>query len=289
MTVTPVDPTVRESRARIRRRIAERTVTLIGFRALVAACTARPIGIAGSTPVAISSGTITPSTDSGEALLAKLDAVGNAWLARECNRDPRQFALDTIRSDVREDRPGAALSLALRVQDEHRAAIPGAVVEIWHGDAGPLRSDELLLAGAEVAVPADRLAGAAEPPSAPTRSALTATVAPPDTDLDAYVYGAQVADDHGVVQFHTIWPSWHYGRTVHIHVKVQVNSETVLSAQLWFDDVMNNQVLAESPYGSRGPRDTFNDGDTIIDPTGKLTVEAHNEGYLAYTNLGVRA
>ncbi|MBC8092077.1 MAG: hypothetical protein H7Y15_09105 [Pseudonocardia sp.] len=49
---------------------------------------------------------------------------------------PYWFDVDSIRTDLREDRPGARLDLALRVRDASCAVLANSVVEIWQCDAG---------------------------------------------------------------------------------------------------------------------------------------------------------
>lgn len=56
----------------------------------------------------------------------------------EVTQGPYWFDVDSIRSDIREDRPGTSLAVALRVLDENCNPVPDSVVEIWHCDAGGL-------------------------------------------------------------------------------------------------------------------------------------------------------
>lgn len=97
----------------------------------------------------------------------------------------------------------------------------------------------------------------------------------------------KVADANGVVRFVTIYPGWYRGRTVHIHLKVHIDKATVLTTQLYFDEDLNDQVYATTPYVERTGRDTTNDNDSIYDETGLLTVKRQDDGYLGLINLGI--
>ena len=64
-------------------------------------------------------------------------------LAPEVTEGPFYEALDKIRRDITEGRPGVPLTLKIRVIDVKRCKpIHSAAVDIWHFDAGGLYSDE---------------------------------------------------------------------------------------------------------------------------------------------------
>jgi len=96
-----------------------------------------------------------------------------------------------------------------------------------------------------------------------------------------------VADEDGIARFTTIYPGWYRGRTIHIHLKVHRDKQTVLTTQLYFDEDLNDEVSAASPYDEHTGRDTTNDIDSIFDETGLLTVQPSGEGYLGVINLGI--
>lgn len=77
------------------------------------------------------------------------------------------------------------------------------------------------------------------------------------------------------------------GRTAHVHVRVYVDQQTVLTSQLFFDDDLSERVYAAAPYSDHTGRDTFNDGDSIYTDAGLLTAEADGDGWLGHANLGV--
>ena len=55
------------------------------------------------------------------------------------------------------------------------------------------------------------------------------------------------------------------------------------------DEDVNEEAFAASPYDERTGRDTFNDGDSIFDPQGLLTMSKRGDGYRGVLNLGLNA
>ncbi|MEU4520483.1 protocatechuate dioxygenase [Amycolatopsis sp. NPDC024027] len=257
---------------RVSRRRLLAGVSSVGLGALVTACAGRSA--------------VTTSTGETVALQAVTDADLTALFtgARTCTltasttQGPYYFDADKIRSDIREDKQGTKLRLALQVQDSETCQpIPHAVVEIWHCDAGGLYS------GAEAAS-----SGAGTPPTGTPPTGTPPTGRPPGgggadlipTDDKRYLRGAQVTNQRGIVEFTTIWPGWYRGRTVHVHVMVHVGNEKTLTTQLMFDEAVNAQVLATQPYAQRTGRDTFNDDDSIYRPSMLLKVTRARDGYV---------
>ncbi len=318
---------VTASRLRISRRRALALGGSVGLGALIAACTSQSGGTATgstagvsppttagtmgasaaqittpgsavavvSTTVPVSSvagsgsGSVQTSTVTSPDVLALLDSASTCTLTPAETEGPYYIDLDAIRTDVREDRPGAELILAIRVQDASCAAIPGAVVEIWHCDAGGVYSgfaSASLGGGGSGAQPG---AGPGGPPGggAPGGGGGgSATV----TDDGTYLRGAQVTNDAGVAQFTTIYPGWYQGRTVHIHFKVHVDEQTLLTSQLYFEDAMSDALFAGTgPYEAHSGNRTTNDEDGIFDSS--LIVTAHQAvgAYLAVKNVTVSA
>ncbi|MGW4801957.1 hypothetical protein [Nonomuraea sp. MG754425] len=212
--------------------------------------------------------------------LAKADALFAK--ARTCDltpstkQGPYYFATEAFRSDIREDRAGVRLRLALKVQDSRSCRpLPGAVVEIWHCDAAGLysgaetESREVLSSGDKVQI----------------RAGTQFTDLKP-TDRKRYLRGAQTSDADGIVRFTTIWPGWYPGRTVHVHVLVVVDGSRALCTELMFDEKYNREVLAKPQYqGHEQPRDTFNHNDPIHESGMLAHVTEDGDGYLAVVVL----
>jgi protocatechuate 3,4-dioxygenase beta subunit len=257
---------------RVSRRRLLTGVSSVGLGALVTAC-------AGKSAVTTSTGeTVALPAVTDADLTALFTGARTCTLTAATTQGPYYFDADKIRSDVREDKQGAQLRLALQVQDSETCRpIPHAVVEIWHCDAGGLYS------GAEAAS-----GGGGTPPTGPPPTGTPPTGTPPPggdadlepTDDERYLRGAQVTNQRGIVEFTTIWPGWYRGRTVHVHVMVHVGNEKTLTTQLMFDEALNAEVLAQQPYAQRTGRDTFNEDDSIYRPSMLLKVTRAHDGYV---------
>ena len=148
MEQSEINEDVRRSRLLISRRRALSLGGTIGLGTLLAACAGdssspRASGTSSSSPRE----SLVPSTTAPGDIVAALDAARTCTTSPEQTAGPYWFDVDSIRSDIREDRPGAVLRLALRVQDVSACSAGGratpvanSVVEIWHCDAGGLYS-----------------------------------------------------------------------------------------------------------------------------------------------------
>lgn len=301
-----VNEEVRRSRLRVSRRRALAIGGTVGLSGVLAAC---------ATAADVPSGGAPTTTAAVTDPAALLDVANTCVLAEEKGQGPYWFDVDSIRSDIRESRPGLTLELALRVHDLSSCSVggpvkpvPGAVVEIWHCDAGGVYSGY-------VATATSRRARQTAPPTAPAIDAPGAPnpgggEGPADdpgwsgevsngsyssgdlqatpTDDGTYLRGAQVTDANGVVRFTTIFPGWYVGRTTHVHCKVHIDRRTVLTTQLFFDDaVVDELYLAVPPYSERPLRDTRNFTDPIYDDFGTMTTQRSGAGWFAAINLGL--
>jgi protocatechuate 3,4-dioxygenase beta subunit len=252
---------------RISRRTALSAIGGVSLGALLAACSDGRNAITNA-EVSTSDGstaTVEPQTPSGTATSELFDDAASCVLTAEETEGPYYFDVDSIRSDITENRAGTALRLAVRVQDADACMpIENAVVDLWHCDA------EGIYSGFETA----SLGGAAGGGR---------------TDDDTFMRGAQVTNADGTVQFRTIYPGWYRGRTVHIHAKVHVDGSTALTTQFFFDENVTETVYRGDPYGEHTGRDTFNENDSIFDPSLILTLSGDGDGYLGVITLGVRS
>ena len=207
----------------------------------------------------------------GEAVDAALAPADFEGLAT-CRLLPEQmagpFPLDEQfrRRDITEGLPGHPLRLGLRVVDEGCAPVPDAEVEVWHADAsGDYSAFE------------DGGGGKDEGPGT------------------TFLRGTQVTDADGIVELRTIYPGWYRGRAVHIHVRVRIGGDLVLTSQMYFDDAYTEEVYTAEPYAEFGSPDTPLAADGIgsaAETEGTLlvttptTVEGEG-GALALLNLGI--
>jgi protocatechuate 3,4-dioxygenase beta subunit len=108
-------------------------------------------------------------------------------------------------------------------------------------------------------------------------------------DAETYLRGTQVTNSEGIVEFRTIYPGWYMARTVHIHAKVHLDSLTVLTTQLYFDEDVTASVYERDPYSSRPGRDAFNDTDAIFDERLLLLLSRERDGRLGLITFDVEA
>jgi protocatechuate 3,4-dioxygenase beta subunit len=197
-------------------------------------------------------------------------AVRRLWAPQD--EGPYHSDAQPLRRDVVEDREGVALQLGIRLEPSAGEGSVGAEVEIWQCDA------------------LGRYSGF--PPPDPS-AIVTAATAPSGAYLvdQTFLRGRQTTDAGGMVEFHTIYPGWYPGRTVHIHVMVHL-VDVVLTTQLYFPDDLTDRVLAAVPYGARPGRDTSNATDDIF-PTGGdpavVDITPNGDGYRAAIRLVVPA
>jgi protocatechuate 3,4-dioxygenase beta subunit len=250
---------------KLTRRNAVAALGTVSLGGLLAACG----GEDGSTAsVASSTGqtaTVAPKTTTPASTAELFDASASCRLSTELTEGPYWFDVDAIRSDIREDREGTLLRLAIRVRDAASCEpIENAVVDIWHCDATGLYS------GFEAAS-----TGAPGGGGGPT-------------DEETYLRGAQVTNAEGVVRFKTIYPGWYRGRTTHIHAKVHLDKRTLLTTQLFTTREWDDRVFAGDPYAGEDGRDTFNEGDGIFTEDGVMTLSKQEGGVLGVMTFDVR-
>ena len=209
-----------------------------------------------------------PKSRTSDATTALFDDGGSCTLTVEQTEGPYYFDADKVRSDIREDREGTRLRLALRVRDAECKPVPNAVVDIWHADAGGAYSGF------------DGSDSGGGPPGGGGGGAQTST---------RYLRGAQVTDKDGIAEFVTIYPGWYPGRTVHIHAMVHIDNASVLTTQLYFDDELSDKVHARGDaYSTRGERSQLNDSDGIFDASLVVPAKADGDGYVGAMTFNVR-
>jgi protocatechuate 3,4-dioxygenase beta subunit len=224
------------------------------------------LGIAGAAGSAVVLG-----GTAGRAIssLADTDEVSAATAAKACKLTPEvtegpfYVALDKIRRDITQGRPGVPLTLKVRVVDVKRCApIHSAAVDIWHCDAGGLYSDE----------PSNGTSG------------------------QTYLRGVQLTNKRGFATFETVYPSHYTGRATHIHLKVHIGGRArggslrgghlSHTGQLFFAESANSSVYALAPYSSDNAPRTLNTSDSIYSQAGGTTAEVGLAGSAASGFVG---
>ena len=148
-----------------------------------------------------------------------------------------------VRSDIRADRTGVALAIAITIQNVNNncAALSGAIVDIWHCDKDGYYSE---------------YGGTA-----------MQTI---DYSAVHFLRGRQVTDANGQVNFTSIFPGWYSGRATHIHVHIYNASGTsLLITQIAFPEGSGSAVAtvnAATAYGyTKGMSGyTYNANDNIF-------------------------
>ena len=227
----------------------------------------------GATSTTAADGTAPDATDGNtpadvvpEVSAADFAALGACRLYPRSTAGPYPLDEQFDRRDITEGYPGHPVLLGLRVVDTTCEPVPGAAVEIWHTDHTGDYS-------------AFRDGGDGKNEAAGT----------------TFMRGTQVADEDGIVRFDTIYPGWYPGRAVHIHLRVRVDAQQVLTGQLYFDESYTERVFAEEPYAEFGLPDTTHSTDGISgDPavegtmlTARPSLTGRGVGTLALANLGV--
>ena len=170
---------------------------------------------------------------------------------------PYPSLTDLLRSDIREGKPGAQLTLTVKVVNVSGGCTPvsGANVEIWHVDAAGNYSQY------------------------GTQTTQT------------YLRGIQTTNSNGEVTFVTIYPGWYQGRATHIHLEVTINGVSRKVTQMAFPETVNNAVHTSGAYSSRGTNPMSNSSDgifsdslssEIVTPTGDPT-----SGYAVTFQVGI--
>ena len=178
-------------------------------------------------------------------------------LTPEMTEGPYYLDGDKVRRDIREGRPGTRLDLATTVVDVSTCKpINGALVDIWHCDAGGTYSG----------------------------------FAQEGTDGKTFMRGIQRTNKSGLATFVTVYPGWYSGRTVHIHVQVSLGGNVLHTGQLFFPEALTDAVYKRAPYRSRPGRDTRNATDSIFRNGGSksvLKIAKNGSGYVARMTMGV--
>jgi protocatechuate 3,4-dioxygenase beta subunit len=170
---------------------------------------------------------------------------------------PYPSRTDMFRGDVRDNRAGTPLTLAVRVINVNSGCAPvsGADVEIWQCDAAGDYSQY----GSQTAA--------------------------------TFLRGIQTTNAAGEVTFTTIYPGWYQGRATHIHVEVVMGGRSLKVTQIAFPDEISNAVHTQGAYASRGMNPTSAQRDSIfadslaselVTPTGSPSA-----GYAATFQVGV--
>ncbi len=217
-------------------------------------------GLASSTTLAAST-TTTPQVienDDDSLVVDPQVTEGPYWVEESLNRS--DVRLDPTDGSVQ---AGTKLTLNLTVRKTTDGVtwspLTGARVDIWHANYQGLYSDEAVQG----------------------------------TSGKKFLRGYQLTDENGAVQFITVYPGWYAGRTIHIHFRIRRFSGTTttfqFTSQLFFDDGVTDQVLAQAPYSARGLPDTTNVRDNVYSGGSSDGAVRSNAGALLVLKLAKAA
>jgi protocatechuate 3,4-dioxygenase beta subunit len=210
----------------------------------------------GASPTSPTATTTTTTTTTGTTTTPPTSTTACMVTPTETEGPFPSIALPT-RSDVREDRSGLLLNLAITVVNTNASCAPvtNATVEIWHCDA---RGDYSEYG---------------------TQTSAT------------WLRGVQPVNASGVANFTTIYPGWYQGRATHIHVEVMVAGRSVKITQIAFPEEINNAVYASGVYASKGANPTKNNTDMVFSDgvSSELATMSGNtsSGYTATFTVGI--
>jgi len=239
-------------------------LSLLGGSALLAACA--PTAVVASSPAAAATAPV-PTPTSAAAATGATAVVLPSCVVRPALTEGPYFVDEKLdRSDIRSEpstnavKPGVPLGLTFlvsRVSGSSCTALAGATVDVWQCDALGVYSDV--------------------------------------TDRTKFLRGYQTTDVNGKAAFTTVWPGWYPGRAVHIHFKIRTAAAggriADFTSQLFFDEALNDQVLAASPYTQKAAVGRLrNSGDGIFQQSGgKLTLAPtrSGDGYAATFDIGI--
>jgi protocatechuate 3,4-dioxygenase beta subunit len=148
-----------------------------------------------------------------------------------------------MREDISDGLDGLPIRLSfLVVKSDGCTPVPDASIDIWHSGSQGIYS-----------------------------AYATGTVCNPGNDdvlSEMFCRGVQTTDENGRANFSTVFPGWYTGRTIHIHFTVRVGGQEYVTSQLYFEDALSDEILAQGQYAARGKRDTNNQSDMLFSSGG---------------------
>jgi len=162
------------------------------------------------------------------------------------------------RRNIVEDRPGLPFTLRIQVVRARGCSpLEGAVVEVWHTDAGGVYS------GYPEEIAHDLWKSLVFVGPRAVRKGGEFHVGP--VEKTRFLRGLQRTGSDGWVEFRTIFPGWYEGRTPHIHFKVAAGPHEQLTSQFYFEQATCDRVYTTvAPYTQYGPCPYTTDTDTVI-------------------------
>ncbi|NNN34150.1 intradiol ring-cleavage dioxygenase [Streptomyces sp. S3(2020)] len=220
-------------------------------------------------------GSTTSASASTEASTSATSSV--CVLNAEVTEGPYSLDGALVREDIREDKEGFEVQYTFTVVDVANDCAPlaDALVEIWH---------------------CDHLG---------EYSGFVGGNGHTEEDNGTFLRGGQMTDENGECNITSIWPGHYVSRAVHVHMRVHTDvtltddsytgGEIIHTGQLFFDQDINTEIQATSPYSANTTKETLLENDGIYDDggasSGLLTLTALgssvSDGYTATLTVGV--
>ena len=200
---------------------------------------------------AFTSGNIRDAADVGDFL----DGLPQCRLTTATVEGPYFIDQRIIRSNIRERQAGVPLELELRVANANASCRPigGAVVSVWHCNAEGEYSGYLFN----------------DPNKFPDLASVNEFGHVAHRDNERWLRGAQTTDAEGKVTFQTIVPGWYTPRAAHIHVRVHLGGDRMMTTQLYFPQALLNTIQSTHPaYKARGVSIYTNENDVVREQSG---------------------
>jgi protocatechuate 3,4-dioxygenase beta subunit len=118
------------------------------------------------------------------------------------------------RAYIAEHKQGLPIEYIFLVEDKHCNPVEGAIVDIWQCDADGHYSD----------------------------------FEQEKTTGQTWLRGFQKTGKDGKCRFTSIFPGWYNGRLTHIHAKVHINNQNVLTTNCFFEKTTENEVFKHPLY-----------------------------------------
>jgi protocatechuate 3,4-dioxygenase beta subunit len=173
------------------------------------------------------------------------DPFMGSTMASSCTLYPTQtigpcYAMGPMmREDISDGLDGLPIRLSfLVVHTSGCVPVPGASIDIWHSGSDGIYS----------------------------AYDTGTTCNPGTTNVKSMMFcrGVQTTDETGRANFSTVFPGWYRGRTIHVHFTVRISGKEYVTSQLYFDDKLTDEILAQGTYQARGKRDTNNSSDMLF-------------------------
>ncbi|MFE7835990.1 intradiol ring-cleavage dioxygenase [Streptomyces sp. NPDC057474] len=274
---THQDPTQDAAGKHRRDKSVRRRRVLIGGASVAAAGGLAAAGLAAATTTestATGSGT-TESASASESASTSTSSV--CVLNAEVTEGPYSLEGALVREDIREETEGFEVQYTFTVVDVANDCAPlaNALLEIWHCDHLGEYSGFVGGNGHNY------------------------------EDNGTFLRGGQTTDENGQCNITSIWPGHYVSRAVHVHMRVHTDvtltddsytgGEIIHTGQLFFDEAINEEIQATSPYSDNTTPETTLSNDSIYDDggasSGLLTLTALgssvSDGYKATITVGV--